>query len=426
MNLSLNTRRAEPIADGEAVRRLIAAEEKTIKAAASGSLHDRARLGWFSLGTSVPAEELIRIKEQAAAVRKTAELLVVVGIGGSNRGAMAAIQALRRTLNPGTRIIYAGDSLSAASLQDVLEEMRTAETAVNVIAKDFNTLEPGAAFRVLREAMREKYGTGYASRIVLTGSRGPGQLHELAGEYGFPFLDFPSDIGGRFSVLSAVALFPMAAAGVDIEALLSGAAAAERTLKAAPPEDNPAVRYAAVRKLGAEAGFGIESLVFFEPDLLPFARWWTQLFAESEGKTPAAVFPTWFSYSEDLHAVGQYVQQGPRRIAETFLDLFHSRPDIRIPPSPIVRDGFDYLDGKSLDSLNRGVYRAALEAHAADGVPCVELAAPGISAETVGELFYFFMFSAYLSASLIRADPFTQDGVENYKRAMYRLLGKMA
>ena len=424
MRLSFDPRRAAAYAEDGAALEYIAARESAVRAARSGSVGLPRGLGWFTPAEAASAEELARIRSEAERVRETADLLVVVGIGGSNRGAQAAIGALGRNLRSPTRILWAGDSLSASSLQDVVAAMKGSSVVLNVIAKDFNTVEPGIAFRVLRSALRESYGADYASRVIATGSRGPGQLHELALEHGYRFLDFPADIGGRFSVLSAVGLLPMAVAGVDIGALLAGARDVEAALKRAEPADNPAVRYAAVRNLLGSRGFGIESLVFFEPDLLPFARWWTQLFAETEGKTPDAVFPTWFSYSEDLHAVGQYVQQGPRRIAETYLGLFHSRPEFLIEPSPSVRDGFDYLDGKPFDLLNRSVYRAALDSHAEDGVPCVEFSAPAIDERTMGELFYFFMFSAYVSAALLGVEPFTQDGVEGYKRNMYRLLGK--
>jgi glucose-6-phosphate isomerase len=285
-------------------------------------------------------------------------------------------------------------------------------------------VEPGVAFRVLRQAMLDKYGEAYRERIVATGSRGPGQLAELAEKHGYRFLDFPAEVGGRFSALTSVALFPLAVAGVDIAALVAGAAEEERALKSEDLASNPAVRYAARRNLLFSEGFTVESLVFFEPDLLPFARWWTQLFAETEGKNGDAVFPTYFSYSEDLHAVGQYVQQGRRCIQETFLDFMHENPGFLIGPSALVRDGFGYLDGKPFDALNRAVYEAALGAHSEDGVPCAEIAVPAIGAGELGALFYFFMFAAYVSATLLGVDPFSQDGVENYKRNLYRILGK--
>jgi glucose-6-phosphate isomerase len=216
----------------------------------------------------------------------------------------------------------------------------------------------------------------------------------------------------------------MAVAGVDIVELLRGAARCEKSLREEPLPSNPAVLYAVDRNLLFAKGFTVESLVTFEPDLDPFARWWTQLFAETEGKTPNAIFPTSFRYSEDLHAVGQYVQEGRRCIAQTYLRMFHRDSGLRIDASVGVDDGFGYLDGMPFDELNRAMYRAAIEAHSDGGVPCLEIAAPDIAAQSLGGLFYFFMFSAYLSACLIGVNPFTQDGVESYKKAMYAILGK--
>ncbi|MEI6876908.1 MAG: glucose-6-phosphate isomerase, partial [Spirochaetota bacterium] len=323
-----------------------------------------------------------------------------------------------------TRIVWAGDSLSAARLRDVLEILRNSSVVLNVIAKDFNTVEPGIAFRVLRQALIEKYAADHAGRIIVTGSRGPGQLFDLALGQGYRFLDFPPSIGGRFSVLSAVGLFPMAVADIDIGQVVDGAKECEASVKGAEPLHNDAVRYAVMRNLLFSKGFTVESLVVFEPDLVPLARWWTQLFAETEGKNENAIFPTWFNYSEDLHAVGQYVQQGRRCIIETFLGMFHADPDFTIGESRDVLDGFGYLDGRRFDELNLAVYGAALEAHAKDGVPCFEMATRGIGEKELGTLFYFFMFSCYLSATLLGVNPFTQDGVEAYKGNLYRILGK--
>jgi glucose-6-phosphate isomerase len=418
---SRNTRDyIEPIETLQRIR----SNEELIRKARRGSIGNEAWLGWFSVAGSVPEAEMEMILDEAARVRENADVLVVIGVGGSNRGAMAAIEALHRSLKSPTRVVYAGDSLSAAKLSDIVEIVKNESAMLNVIAKDFNTVEPGIAFRILREIMIEKYGREYGKRIIATGSRGPGQLFELAREHGYRFLDFPKSIGGRFSVLSAVGLFPMAVSGIDIVRLIGGARDAENFLKEADIYSNPAVLYAVNRGILFSKGFTVESLVFFEPDLYPFARWWTQLFAETEGKTSDAIFPTFFGYSEDLHAVGQYVQQGRRCIAETYLRAFHESPEFVIRASEGVRDGFDYLDGKPFDELNRAVYEAALQAHARDGVPCLEIAAPPIGERTLGELFYFFMFACYLSATLLNVNPFTQEGVEAYKRNMYRILGK--
>lgn len=296
---------------------------------------------------------------------------------------------------------------------------------LNVIAKDFNTVEPGIWFRMLRLAMQDKYGPSYNERIVAIGSRGPGQLFELAKLHGYAYLPFPKDIGGRFSALSPVGLFPMAVAGLDVEKILEGARRVEQQIKKPPIEENSAVRYAVLRNLIREKGIQIESLIFFEPDLLALSRWWIQLFAESEGKTDNVLFPVGFSYSEDLHAVGQYVQEGPRVILETFLNLNYQTEEILIEPSEDVIDGFSYLDDKPFSVLNKSVYRSALKAHSDDGVPCCELSInSSLDEQELGSLFWFFLFSAYLSATLLDVNPFDQEGVESYKKNMYAELGK--
>jgi glucose-6-phosphate isomerase len=426
MDLHFDSQHAEGLVSAAETRQKIGANEALIEGVLRGSVWNERALGWFSTEDSAPEAELERIQAEADRVRAMADVMVVIGIGGSNRGAMAAIQALRRRSSPGPRIVFAGDSLSASRLKDAVETVRNESVVLNVIAKDFNTVEPGIAFRVLREAMVAKYGAAYSERIVVTGSHGSGQLLELARQHGYRRLEFPASIGGRFSVLSAVGLFPMAVAGIDIRAMVDGARNAERELKGTEPYTNPAVLYAVDRSILFSKGYIVESLVVFEPDLVPLSRWWTQLAAETEGKSQEAVFPTSFVYSEDLHAVGQYVQQGKRCLIETYLGFFHADPDLVIHGSASVHDGFDYLDGRPFDELNRAVYSAALEAHSGGGVPCLALGAPSICERSLGELFYFFMFASYLSASLLGVNPFTQDGVEGYKANMYRLLGKQS
>lgn len=424
MDISFSYMATGVVADAEDLRRKINAHERLIAQVQGGRIWNESMLGWFSVREAMGQERCALIRAEAERVRSMADVMIVIGIGGSNRGAMAAVQALQRSLDGKTRLVWAGDTLSAVKLNDVLETVRNSSVVLNIIAKDFNTVEPGISFRLLRQAMQEKYGDSYAERIVATGSRGPGQLGELAARHGYRFLDFQPAIGGRFSVLSEVGLFPMAVAGIDIESMLEGAAMCEQELKTADMYSNPAVRYAAMRSVLFKKGFVVESLACFEPDLVHFARWWTQLCAETEGKNQNAVFPTSFNYSEDLHAVGQFVQQGRRCIMETFLGAFHVSPEFMIPGSPDVKDGFEYLDGKAYDDLNRAVYEAALQAHSKDGVPCMEIKVPGLDAGNIGALFYFFMFTTYLSAGMLGVNPFTQDGVENYKRQMYRILGK--
>jgi len=261
------------------------------------------------------------------------------------------------------------------------------------------------------------------SQLIATGSDGSGQLHELSKQYGYTFLPFPEDMAGRFSVLSAVGFLPMAVAGVDIKKVIQAAVDAEKELKATQVFENMAVQYAVCRNLLFKKGFVIENLVTLEPSMAFFARWWSQLFGESEGKGQQSIFPTFSSYSEDLHAIGQYIQDGTRMVMETFLDARFENPEIRIEPS-LVKDGFDYLNFKDFDSLNRAVYEAAFVAHKNGGVPCFQFHYGKICEEMFGEFFYLFMISCCISALMINVNPFGQAGVEAYKKKMYQLLGK--
>jgi glucose-6-phosphate isomerase len=398
----------------------IHASADSLRGALTGERDGAADGGWRSPARWLDSPLTAQIRELAAEIRVEAEVLVLVGVGGSNRGAQSGIAALG---DGQVAVVYAGDQLSPRALERMLATLRGRSVYVNVIAKDFNTLEPGIAFRIIRQQMEEVYGAAARERLIVTGSEGEGQLLAFSRAYGCRFLPFPSDMGGRFSVLSAVGLLPMAVAGVDVRALIAGAADAAQALGVLPPAANPACEYAVARNLLARRGFVIENLVTLEPDLMPFGRWWAQLFAESEGKEGRGIFPTTSLFSEDLHALGQYIQQGPRLVMETFLDAHFPAPLRRIAPSAPA-DGFAYLDGKPYAELNAAVYAAALNAHQAGGVPCIQLHGGAVTASLLGELFYFFMVSVCCSAALLGVDPFGQPGVEAYKRAMYARLGK--
>lgn len=385
-----------------------------------GEFASAADLGWFAPARWESDPLLETIERLAEIIRQEAAVFVLVGVGGSNRGAQAVIETLG---DRKVEIVYAGDNLSAQALKSVKQRIHGRSTILNVIAKDFNTLEPGIAFRMLRQQMQDEYGSEAADRIVVTGSAGPGQLAELAEIADYSFLPFPADLGGRWSVLSPVGLLPIAVSGVDLRALLGGASAAAAELQAAPVAENPAAQYAVARNALCAQGFAIENLVSFEPSLSYFGRWWSQLFAESEGKRGRGIFPIASNYSEDLHASGQYIQQGKRLIFETFLDARFAHPELAIPLSRVV-DGYGYLDLAPYDSLNTAVYQAAYQAHVAGGVPCLQWQCGEITPALFGELFYTFMLSCCLSAELIGVDPFGQPGVEEYKKNMYRLLGK--
>ncbi|MCI8601901.1 MAG: glucose-6-phosphate isomerase [Oscillospiraceae bacterium] len=360
--------------------------------------------------------------EKAKEIRENADAFVLVGVGGSNQAARAVIKALQR---PGTpEVFYAGNTLSAPALRRVLTGLDgKKEIYINVIAKNFETLEPGSHFRVLREYLVRRYGReDIAKRVVLTGTFGS-RLEEIAKENGFTFLEFPVPVGGRYSVLTPVGLFPMAVAGIDLPALLAGA---ER-MKAMLLEntDNAAVCYAALRQhLYKGKGFDTEVLAAFEPQLDYFAKWWVQLFGESEGKGKQGIFPTAVSCSEDLHSLGQYMQDGRRSLTETFISVEEPDGSVVVSPDPGFGDRFDYLDGVDFVDINHAAETATVKAHYEGGVPCFRVVLPKLDEYYFGQLFYFFMVACAISGKTAGINPFDQEGVEAYKRTMFRMLGK--
>jgi glucose-6-phosphate isomerase len=404
------------------IQAAIFANQAPLSRLLAGKLGAPSDLGWLSPGRMAQPAQLDPLLEIAAQIRETGEVFVLIGVGGSNRGAQSVIQALG---DRKVEILYAGDTLSSQALQHTLSRIRGRSVFLNAIAKDFNTLEPGIAFRLLRQELETQMGPAARERIIVTGSRGAGQLAAWGEAFGCRALPFPDDMGGRFSVLSPVGLLPMAVAGVDIRQLIQGASAASDDLQNIALGDNPACQYAAARNLLGQNGFVIENLVTFEPSLSRFARWWSQLFAESEGKNGQGIFPTASSFSEDLHALGQYIQDGKRILMETFLEAHFPNPGLVIPPDA-SGDGFSYLDHQPYDQLNAAVYQAALAAHSQAGVPCFQFRCSELTARTFGELFYLFMLSCAVSAIFLGVNPFGQPGVEAYKRQMAQTLGKPA
>lgn len=378
-------------------------------------------LGWHCVEQWAGTERLAEYSALADEVCRDADAMAVVGIGGSNQGARAVIDALgRRPDHP--EIIWAGNTISPHSMADVLEKLKEKKSVyVNVIAKNFETLEPGIGFRVLRRYLQQTYGPGWEKRVIATGTRGS-RLEELCTRHGFRFLPFPEDIGGRFTALSPVGLFPMAVAGVDIGTLAQGALDMERRLKADCGEGNPVLVYAQARNSLYAAGRRVEMLAFFEPRLFRFSKWWVQLFGESEGKDGKGLYPVAASYSEDLHSIGQFVQEGTPCLFETFLNIRGRDASLILNPDS-VDDGFGYLDGMDMDAVNRAAYQATLEAHSAV-FPCVELTVDALDEYAFGQMFYFFEFACYLSGLLLGVNPFDQPGVEDYKRRMFQKLGK--
>ena len=379
-------------------------------------------LGWLSVDEAAGPERVDFLLEQAARVRADADAFVVIGIGGSNQAARAVVKALRPENGPA--ILWAGNTISACETARLLKELDGYQSVyIDCIAKNFETLEPGISFRVLRHYLEQRYGQAEAAkRIFATGTPGS-TLHQLCIDNGYTFLTFPERIGGRYSVGSDVGLFPMAVAGVDVKALVQCMRDMRDELRAAPAGENLALRYACLRKWMLEQGLSLEMLAFFEPRLDYFAKWWIQLFAESEGKDGTGLYPVVSSNSEDLHSIGQFIQQGSPILFETFVTV-RARDASVVLPATDKKDYFDYLTGRDFWDINDTARQATMRAHSEGGIPCLELSIPAIDAHTLGELFYFFLFSCYLSCRLVGVNPFNQPGVESYKGYMFKNLGK--
>ncbi len=381
---------------------------------------DVGNKGWIQIPDETD-EELSLLLKKAKAVREDADILVLVGVGGSNQAARAVIKALGEKGK--TKIVYGGNTLSAVSVKKMLEKLEGKSVYINVIAKNFETLEPGSHFRVLRAEMEKRYSKEeMTKRVILTGTKGS-RLEEIAKENGYTFLSFPLDIGGRYSAFSPVALFPLAVAGLDIKAYLAGAKDQKQSLLSAGPE-NDAVVYAAYRNYLYRRGYSVEVLTQFEPQLDYFMKWWVQLFGESEGKEYGGIYPSCAGYSEDLHSLGQYMQSGRRDLIETFLSVKEVSASVVIQKDRDFRDGFDYLDGVDFKDINKAAEKATIQAHSEGGVPCFVVELDRIDEYHFGALFYFFMVACAVSGKVLGINPFDQEGVEEYKRSTFRLLGK--
>ena len=378
--------------------------------------------GWRTVDEHAGPGRVAFLQAQADRVRADADAFVVIGIGGSNQSSRAAIKALRPQGGP--EIFWAGNTISACEMERTLTELDGYRSVyIDCIAKNFETLEPGIAFRVLRQYLEKRYAPEDAARrIFATGTPGS-TLERLCADNGYTFLTFPPRVGGRFSVVSDVGLFPMAVAGVDIGAITQGMRDMRDRLFAEPAGENLALEYACLRKLMLEHGYAVEMLSYFEPRLDYFAKWWIQTFAESEGKNDTALYPVSASNSEDLHATGQFVQQGSPILFETFVEVQARDASLLLPPET-KKDYFDYLTGKDFWDMNDIARKATMAAHSERGIPCLNFKIPAIDAHTLGQLYFFFLFSCYLSCELLGVNPFDQPGVENYKGYMFKNLGK--
>ena len=401
------------------------------KAAAMLANHDGPGgdfTGWVTLPRDYDKEEFARIKAAAKKIQQQSQVLVVIGIGGSYLGARAVIELLaspnynlKKKDTPD--IYFAGNGLSTDALLELIALIGDRDFSVNVISKSGTTTEPAVAFRIFKAMLEEKYGKeGARERIYATTDKARGALKGLADGEGYEEFVVPDDVGGRYSVLTAVGLLPIAAAGIDIDALMAGAAQAMTEL-AVPGLDNPAWQYAAARHALYQGGKKVELLACYEPPFRFFAEWWKQLYGESEGKDGKGIFPASVEFTADLHSMGQYIQEGERLMFETVVK-FAPTGEFIIPTDPDNVDGLNFLAGKPLSFVAEKAMRGVILAHVDGGVPNILLELPAISESSVGWLIYFFEYVCGLSGYLLEVNPFNQPGVEAYKKNMFALLGK--
>lgn len=389
-------------------------------------------LGWLALPTAYDHEELAQIKKAAQTIRQQSEVLVVIGIGGSYLGAKAAIEFCQHSFynllpkgqRQGPEIYFAGTNLSGTYLQHLQEVIGDRDFSVNVISKSGTTTEPAIAFRIFKKKLETKYGKeGARSRIYATTDRAQGALKTLATQEGYTTFVVPDNVGGRYSVLTAVGLLPIAVAGIDVDALMQGAADGAQ-LASKPFAENDCYRYAAARNLLNRKGKDIEVLVNYEPRLHYFAEWWKQLFGESEGKNGKGIFPAAVDFTSDLHSMGQYIQDGRRNLFETVLEIETPDTEFTIESETEDLDGLNYLAGKTLDYVNKKAAEGTRMAHTDGGVPNLKINIPEATPYYLGQLFYFFEKACAISGYLLAVNPFDQPGVEAYKKNMFALLGK--
>ncbi len=387
-------------------------------------------LGWVDLPKNYDKEEFARIEKAAEKIQKTCQVLVVIGIGGSYLGARAVIEFLRspnyNLLKKDTPNIYfAGNSISADALNDLLSLCDGKEICVNVISKSGTTTEPAIAFRVFRNLLEQKYGKeGARERIFVTTDRARGTLKQFSTEAGYETFVVPDDVGGRFSVLTAVGLLPIAVAGINIKQLMEGAAAAMEKYTSPELDKNDCYRYAAIRNILYRKGKTVEILAGYEPFALLFNEWWKQLYGESEGKDGKGIYPASVIFSTDLHSLGQFIQDGNRIMFETVLNIKDTKKSYEIPDDPANIDGLNFLSGKDLDEVKRTATLATVLAHVDGGVTNLLIDLDDRSEHTLGELIYFFELACAISGYLLGVNPFDQPGVESYKKNMFALLGK--
>ncbi len=409
----------------------LVADAKKQLVAKSGAGNDF--LGWIDLPVDYDRVEFDRIKKAAAKIAEDSEVLVVIGIGGSYLGARAAIEFLRhgfynnlpKEVRKTPEIYYAGNSISGTYLKGLIDVIGDRDFSVNIISKSGTTTEPAIAFRVFKDMLEKKYGKeGAAKRIYATTDKERGALKNLATEEGYETFVVPDDVGGRFSVLTAVGLLPIAVSGADIDRLMDGAAEGRKMALEKDFADNDSLQYAAIRNILLRKGKAVEVLADYEPSLHYVAEWWKQLYGESEGKDQKGLFPASVDLTTDLHSMGQFIQDGARIMFETVLNVETSRETIMIGEEPVDLDGLNYLAGKDMDFVNKSAMNGTILAHTDGNVPNLMVKIPEQNEFYLGQLFYFFEFAVGISGYLLGVNPFNQPGVESYKKNMFALLGK--
>ena len=409
----------------------LALDAKEVLVSKTGAGNDF--LGWIDLPVAYDKEEFARIKKAAAKIQSDSEVLLVIGIGGSYLGARAAIEFLRhgfynmvsKEIRKTPEIYFVGNSISSTYLKNLIDVIGDRDFSINMISKSGTTTEPAIAFRVLKEMMEKKYGKEEAAkRIYATTDRQKGSLKGLATEEGYETFVVPDDIGGRFSVLTAVGLLPIAVSGADIDKLMEGAASGREMALNNAFEENDALQYAALRNILLRKGKAIEILCNYEPAVHYISEWWKQLYGESEGKDQKGIFPASVDLTTDLHSMGQFIQDGARNMFETVINVEKSREEIIIGEEPVDLDGLNYLAGKTVDFVNKSAMNGTILAHTDGQVPNFMVNVPEMNEFYLGQLFYFFEFACGVSGYLLGVNPFNQPGVEAYKKNMFALLDK--
>lgn len=390
-------------------------------------------LGWIDLPVDYDKEEFVRIKEAAKKIQNDSDVLLVIGIGGSYLGARAAIEFLGHSFynnlskeqRKTPEIYYVGNSISSTYIKHLMDIVEGKDFSINMISKSGTTTEPAIAFRVFKEILEDKYGKeGAAKRIYATTDKAKGSLKNLANEEGYETFVVPDDVGGRFSVLTAVGLLPIAVSGADIDKLMEGAASGRELALNTPFAENDSLKYAAIRNILHRKGKAVEILANYEPSVHYVSEWWKQLFGESEGKDQKGIFPASVDLTTDLHSMGQFIQDGSRIMFETVINVETPKCSFEIEEEPVDLDGLNYLAGKTVDFINKSAMNGTILAHTDGNVPNLMVTVPEQNEFYLGQLFYFFEFACGVSGYISGVNPFDQPGVESYKRNMFALLGK--